>query len=221
MVRNRWIAVAFAATAIALAAGCAGGSSTSSLVPGQPSADTPSQSTRLAPTSAPANQISELEQRKGVTRGTPEDPLANWVFLAPLAISDVSGTGVFNLPSFVTRCSSIDPIFGGLWYLALSNFSVTVPQVQLPGCAIPSTTSSVAHRDGVLPAGNNNIYIVEIDLGIFSLSTTPLEGPAVLGANNSFVFGEQTDSLSFQSWNLYAFFIAEYTGTGTPSTQSI
>ena len=218
MAWNRWMPAAVAAAAITLAAGCAGGSS--SLVPGQQSAGSTQTSSRLTTTSAPSKRVQEIYARKAVSRGTVQDPLANWVFLEPVAITD---TAAFSVPSWVTGCSSIDPIFGGLWYLSLSNFSTPLSSISLPSCTLPASASTdvALHRDGLLPSGNGNVYIVELNVGFISLSTTPIAGPALNGNNSTFLLASLQNSLAFQQFHLYAFFLAEYTGTGTPTTESI
>lgn len=221
MWRRQLAGIASALAIVALAA-CAGGG-TSSVVPvqgpQQPAGPTGASTSRLVTTTTPQKQIQAIYARKAVARGSIKDPLANWVFVEPLAVTDQA---VFSVPSFVTKCAKIDPIFQGLWYLSLSNFSDPLSQITIPGCTLPATTSSdVAryHSDAVLPSGNGNVYIVEIDVGFISLTTTPVAGPAI-GAS-TFTFGRLETNLAFQSFHLYSFFVAEYTGTGTPTTVSI
>ena len=71
-----------------------------------------------------------------------------------------------------------------------------------------------------MPTGNGNIYIVEIDVGLISLTTTPVAGPS-LGTGATFLFGPDESSVTIQKDHIYAFFVAAYTGTGTPTTVSI
>jgi len=208
---------------VALAA-CSGGGTSPSPLPVTPaggSTGSGAQSTsRLQSAAAPSQQIQDLYTRKSITRGSVKDPLANWVFLEPLAATDQA---VFSVPSWVTQCAAINPIFGGLWYLSLSNFTDTLGQTTLPSCTIPATTSADAanrHPDAIIPTGNGNIYIVEIDVGFISLTTSPIAGPA-LGSGSTWLFGSINGTLTFQRFHLYAFFLAEYTGTGSPTTQSI
>jgi hypothetical protein len=223
MAWNRLMVAGIAAASIALAAGCAGGSSTSPLAVGQqPTGSSDQITSRLQATSAPSERIADIERKAGVTRGTPQDPLANWVFVEPLAISDAGGNATISVPSFVTGCASIDPILGGLWYLSLSSFDLNFYQQQFPACTLPSTASvNVAKRDGVPVSGGGNVYIVQLDVGLISLSTTPVAGPALDGANDTFLIGSINPTLTFEPWHIYAYFLAEYTGTGTPATQSI
>ena len=221
MALNRWLPAVLAAAGIVLASGCAGGS-TSSLVPGQSGGGIGQSTSRLQATSAPTQQVRNIESRDAVG-GTPQDPLANWTFLEPLAVTD---SAAFSVPPRVTKCSVIDdPIFGGLWYISLSNFSAPLSQIQLPSCTLPATASSIIaanyRSDAIAPAGNGNIYIVEIDVGIISLATTPIAGPASDATGTTFVFGNLESDLTFQKDHLYAFFLAEYTGTGQPTTVSI
>lgn len=220
MVRNRWIAASLAAV-LTLAAGCAGGSSTSSPVPAQPGSPVGNTSSRLTTTSAPSQRVSSIYTRNTVKRGSVQDPLANWVFVEPLAVDDSAD---FSVPSWVSQCASIDPIFGGLWYISWSDFSTPLSVVSLPGCTLPSTSSSdLAKYHGLTltPGGNGNTYIVELDVGLFSLSATPIAGPALDSPNGQFVLASLQNSLTFQKFHLYAFFLAEYTGSGTPTAQSI
>jgi hypothetical protein len=222
MAWHRFMVAAFTAASITLAAGCAGGSSTSPLGTGQqPVGSSGQTASRLQSTTAPSERVQDIKKRAGVTRGDSRDPLANWIFVEPLAIADTNGNAITSVPQWVTQCASIDPIFDGVWYLSLSNFSLNFAQQQFPSCTLPSTSASdVAKRDGVPVSGNGNVYIVEIDVGLISLTTTPVAGPA-LAAGNTFLIGTIDSTLTFDQFHLYAFYLAEYTGTGTPTTQSI
>lgn len=219
---RRLVGIAGALAAIALAA-CAGGG-TSGITPTvQPGGAIGQSTSRLQATSAPDLQVRTIQAHAAAVSHTPPpNPLANWVFLEPLAVTD---TAAVSVPPWVKKCTSISPIFGGLWYLSLSNFTVPLQAVTIPSCTLPasSTTSAVAglyHPDAIVPSGNGNIYIVEVDVGLISLTTTPVGGPA-LGTGATFLFGPLESSLTIKKDHVYAFFVAEYTGTGTPATVSI
>lgn len=220
MWRHRFVGIASTLAVIVLTA-CGGGGTSNMTPASQPAGPIGQSASRLQTTAAPDQQVRSIYARASIKRGAPKDPLANWVFLEPLAATDAA---VFSVPPWVKKCASIDPIFRGLWYLSLSNFTDPLAQISLPSCTIPSTTSSdvagAYHNDSILPVGNGNIYIVEIDVGFISLTTTPIAGPA-LGAGSTFLFGTDESSLMIQKFHLYAFFVAEYTGKGQPATVSI
>jgi hypothetical protein len=202
---------------------CGGGGVAPNLVP--PGSGQSGQSTsRFQATTPPSKRIQDIYARKAVQRGSIQDPLANWVFLEPLSVTD-STQVLFSAPLSITKCATpIDPIFGGNWYLSLTNFTLPVSTISLPSCTLPATTSSTlakARPDAIAPAGNGNIYIVEIDAGLIYLSTTPIAGPALNGGPSTFLFGPENGNLSFSQFSVYAFFLAEYTGTGTPTTVTI
>ncbi len=222
MWRPRLVGIACAVAVIALAA-CSGGG-TSSVTPSlQPGGTAPQSTSRLMATSAPDQQIRNIQAHAAsVKRTPPPNPFANWVFLEPLAVTD---TAAVSVPPWVTKCASIDPIFGGLWYLSLSNFTVPLQAVTIPSCTLPASLTSEAvagafHPDAIVPSGNGNIYIVEVDVGLISLTTTPVAGPA-LGTGATFLFGPDESSFIIQKYHVYAFFVAAYTGTGSPPTVSI
>jgi hypothetical protein len=210
------------AAVIVILAACSGGAG-SSITPSSTAAGAGQSASRLQSTAAPSQRIQDLYARKAVQRGSLQDPLANWVFLEPLAATD-STQVLFSTLGSVTSCANpIDPIFGGHWYLSLTNFTLPVSTISLPSCTLPASVASLAKArpDAIAPAGNGNIYIVEIDAGLIYLSTTPIAGPALNGGPSTFLFGPFNGNLSFDQFSVYAFFLAEYTGTGTPTTVTI
>ena len=221
MWRRRFVGLASALAVIAVTACSSGGGTTAPNMVPAPSGATGQSTSRLQATTAPSKRIQDIYARKAVSRGSIQDPLANWVFLEPLAVTDQA---IFSVPPRVTGCASIDPIFGGFWYLSLTNFTVPVAAITLPACTLPSTSSSSiarVHPDAIAPAGNGNIYIVEINVGFIYLSTTPIAGPAVNGGPTSFLLGPINGNLTFNQYSIYAFFLAEWTGSGAPTTQTI
>jgi hypothetical protein len=206
---------------IVVLAACSGGGA-SNITPSSVTGANGQGTSRFQPTTAPSKRIQDIYTRKAVQRGSFQDPLANWIFLEPLSASDAAQIS-FGVPLSVTKCASIDPIFDGRWYLSLTNFTLPVLTITLPSCTLPATSSSVAKArpDAIAPSGNGNIYIVEIDAGLIYLSTTPIAGPALDGGPSTFLLGPINGNIGFSQFSVYAFFLAEYTGTGTPTTVTI
>jgi hypothetical protein len=222
---NRLLPAALAV--LTLAAGCAGGSSTSSLSTGiTPGVDTAPVTTthHFATASAPTASIKKIDDAVGGGTGGSSEP--TWQFVEPLNVSD---SAAFTAAANVTVCSPIDPIFGQ-WYVALNSFTAPLSNVYLPVCTIatPAPTKwnlSSKRTAGVIqtpsPGPYSNLYITELTVGFWSISLTPVAGPAYVTPSGSWYFPALQPNLSFQKDTLYSFFVASYGGTGTPSPISI
>lgn len=120
----------------------------------------------------------------------------------------------------------VTSVFRAPWYVALGNFSIPLPSPQsLNNCSAPAATptptpiatSAAARRDG---SNDNNLasglYIVQVDVGLFSLSVTPLEGPATQ-SSDPWTFDAISPDAQFQFLHFYAFFVASWTPGSTPA----
>jgi hypothetical protein len=194
-----------------LAAGCAGGAIGTPSLSQQAIPNAPQSSQRFSTTAAPAEGVKKIDATVGAASQTP-----TWQFIEPLRISE---SGAFSPAQNSPTCSPIDPIFG-VWYLALSSFSLPMSSVSSPSCAISANASRASlnvtknHPASIplsTPGLNSDLYIVELSVAGFDVNVTPIAGPAVtLGSNWSFQPMENV--LSFNRVTLYSFFVAKYNG---------
>jgi hypothetical protein len=123
------------------------------------------------------------------------------------------GDGYFTLIDWLTSDDNLDFSTSGKicdssfddaqWYVALSNFTLSVP----------ATTLSPCIQNGSVATGN--LYIVRVGLGIFDLSVDPLSGPADT-STGYWIFTPLQKSVSFQWGNIYTFFVASWSGSNNP-----
>ena len=106
------------------------------------------------------------------------------------------------------------------WYVALGNFSLTVPTTTLPACSTSGSGTGSGQNSSSRGSSSQSqapgLYIIKIDIGWFSLSTEALSGPATT-ANDEWTFSPDEQSTSFQFGDFYAFFVAQW-GTGGSSS---
>jgi hypothetical protein len=210
---------------LTLAAGCAGGSSSTLPLGNSAQNDAAAPSHYLSATSAPAQSVKKIDDAVA-GGGSSSSPTPLWQFVEPL---DVSDSGTFSVPSSVTQCAPMDPLFG-VWYLALKSFTTPMSYVTLPTCTIATpapagrvltSVRTAAVIQSPTPGPDSNLYLVELQVGLFSISLTPVAGPAYITPSNTWYFPALENNLSFQKDTIYSFYVSAYGGTGTPATISI
>ncbi len=198
MWRRRLVGIATALAVIVLTA-CGGG--TSSIAPA--TGVGPSNDAIAAPpagleiTQAPTARIKQIDAAKG----RDDLNLGDWQFEEPL---QVVSDDTLSLPFFVKTCTPSNPLFG-IWYLSLTNFSVAQQPVTIPACTFNSKGVSVA-----------NFYIIEVDVSLSGVVISTLSQPVQVDPNGEWTFSANAKEYSFAADNIYAFWVANYTGTGTP-----
>jgi hypothetical protein len=211
---------------LTLAAGCAGGSSSTLPLGNSAQNDAAAPSHYLSATSAPAQSVKKIDDAVAGGGGSSSSPTPLWQFVEPL---DVSDSGTFSVPSSVTQCAPMDPLFG-VWYLALKSFTTPMSYVTLPTCTIATpapagrvltSVRTAAVIQSPTPGPDSNLYLVELQVGLFSISLTPVAGPAYITPSNTWYFPALENNLSFQKDTIYSFYVSAYGGTGTPATISI
>jgi hypothetical protein len=195
-----------AAAAIALATACAGGGTPA--LPGQTATQSASGSSNgtnvatLAPPAglqtaqAPASTIKRVDAEKG----RDDLDLDVWDFEEPLQV-DSSGA-LTSLP-YISFCSPLDVLFG-VWYLALNDTSLPMGATTIPACSMLTKGSTA------------NFYVVQVDVSLEDgVVITPLAGP-VQSDGKEWTFSQLVKADTLQADHLYSFWVANYTGTGTP-----
>jgi len=187
---------ALVAVALALVAGCAGGS-TSSMTPSTVISPD-SMHDNLQATSAPTDRIKAIDAAK-----ERDDLLGGWTFEEPL---EVASGDTLALPRLVKSCSPLSPLFG-YWYLSLKDFTVPNQTVTVPACTATSKAKVV---------DPSTFYIVEIDVSLSGVAVTGISSPPVV-VGDTWQFSGNAKVFSFSADHIYAFWVAQYTGTGTPN----
>jgi hypothetical protein len=93
-------------------------------------------------------------------------------------------------------------------YVALTDFTLPVPQTELPPCV----------QNGTVATGN--LYIVRVEVGLLYLSVEPLSGQAN-ASTGYWIFTPLEKSADFSAYSVYTFFVASWSGSGTPPTINI
>lgn len=150
----------------------------------------------LQVTQAPTATIKQIDAEK-----RRDDLLGPWQFEAPL---QVVSDDTLSLPRFVRTCSPRNPLLG-IWYLSLANFTVDQQPVTIPACSFSSKGVSVA-----------NFYVIEIDVSLSGVVISTLSQPVQVDPNGQWTFSANAKLYSFAADNIYAFWVANYTGAGTP-----
>jgi len=201
---DRSLRIFLSVAVIAAFAACGGGSSVTPLAgsaaDSSASVATPPQELQIA--QAPTSTIKQID----AVKGRDDLNLGLWQFEEPLQIvSD----DTLSLPRFSAGCSVTDPLFG-IWYLSLKSFTVAQQPVTIQACNFKSKGVSVA-----------NFYIVEIDVSLSSVVIQTLSDPVTVDANGEWTFYANAKGYEFAADNLYAFWVANYTGSGTPGETSV
>ncbi|HTV93964.1 MAG TPA: hypothetical protein VMG98_14745 [Verrucomicrobiae bacterium] len=228
---DRRLHVLVCAAAIAALAACGGGAS--NLTPSAGSGTGSSEAAVPPPqgleaTAAPASRFNQIESQYHsdvVTSPSPSaspapsvDPIANWQLLQPLYIS---ANGTFSVPSWITQCTTLSPL-EGFWYLAFSKESIALSQFDLSECTLPSPSPSqwfTKERPSIV-ALNAKVYVVEFDVGLFSIASTPIAQVAP-SASGTFDMVPLQPTLTLQADHLYAFFLGDWLNTPPAVTESI
>ena len=201
---DRQLRIVVSAAAIAVLAACSGGMS--SMAPasgGGTSADTvPAPPKELQVTQAPTATIKQVDAAKG----RDDLNLGQWRYEVPLAVT--SGYSLTSL-SFLNTCQNAPSPLFGFWYLTLSSITVAQQPVTIPACRFTSKATSVA-----------NFYIVQVDVSLSGIVVTPLSQPVVV-SGNTWTFYANAKAYTFAADNIYAFWVANYTGTGTPTSSPL
>ena len=196
---DRQLRIMVSAAAIVGLAACGGGGMTGVAPPG--ATGSASDSVAAPPkglelTQAPSSTIKQVDAAKR----RDDINLGQWQFEEPLqVVSDET----LSLPKFVRSCTPIDPLFG-IWYLSLTNVTVVQQPVTIPACSFRTKNVSIA-----------NFYIVQIDVSLSGVVVTTLSQP-VVATGDSWTFNANAKAFSFQADHIYAFWVANYTGTGSP-----
>lgn len=201
---DRQLRIVVSAAAIAvLAASCSGGmSGIDPQAAGGTANDTlPAPPKELQVTQAPSATIKQVDAAKG----RDDIKLGQWLYEVPLAVT--SNESLTSLP-FLNVCEASPSPLIGFWYLALSNVTVAQQPVTIPACKFTTKSPSIA-----------NFYIVEVDVSLAGVVVTPLSQP-VVASGDTWTFNANAKAYTFAADNIYAFWVADYTGTGTPASTS-
>jgi hypothetical protein len=93
------------------------------------------------------------------------------------------------------------------WYVATSNLTLSLPDQTIDAC-VDTSTGTVA---------TGNLYVVKVEIGWLTLQVEPLAGPASINGN-LWTFGPLQKSTAFSADSIYTFFVANWSGSGTPPT---
>lgn len=102
-------------------------------------------------------------------------------------------------------------ILAAPWYVALADTTLMVQSTTVNACA---------PRGVKTPVAASNLYIVQVDIGFFYLDAQPISGPATY-SNGQWTFTPLVKATSFQGDSIYAFFVASYNGSGSPTGISL
>jgi hypothetical protein len=198
-VRRRVVSIAGLVIVVALTA--CGGGGTSSLTPaastGGANAPYAAPPSPLQLTQAPTATINRIDAEK-----RRDDLLGPWQFEEPL---QVGANYSLSVPFYVRSCTPQFPLLSP-WYLVLQTLEVPQSPVTIPACNFTSKNVNVS-----------NFYIVQVDVDLQGLvvAVTPLSQPVVV-SGNQWTFSANAKIYTFNPDNVYSFWVANYTGTGTP-----
>ncbi|HTZ55306.1 MAG TPA: hypothetical protein VMB20_09600 [Candidatus Acidoferrum sp.] len=198
MWHRRVVGIASLVAAIALSA-CGGGTSNMPASASTDSATAPDVGppSPLQLTQAPTATINRIDAEK-----RRDDLLGPWQFEEPL---QVGANYTLSVPSYVRSCTPQIPLLAP-WYLTLETLEVPQAPVTIPACKFTTKNVSVA-----------NFYLVQIDVDLqgLTVAVTPLSSPVVV-SGNQWTFNAIQKIYTFNPDNIYSFWVANYTGTGTP-----
>ncbi|MGC2129435.1 MAG: hypothetical protein WA629_04975 [Candidatus Aquilonibacter sp.] len=201
---DRQLRIVVSAAAIAVLAACSGGmSGVAPQVSGGTSNDTvPAPPKELQVTQAPTATIKQVDAAKG----RDDLNLGQWQYEVPLAVTP--GYSLTSLP-FLNTCENSPSPLLGIWYLTLKSITVAQQPVTIPACKFTSKAVSTA-----------NFYIVQVDVSLSGVVVTPLSQPVVV-SGKTWTFYANAKGYTFAADNIYAFWVGNYTGTGTPTSSPL
>lgn len=200
MWRRRFVGIASALVMIALTA--CGGGGTSNMAPpttGNGAAPDVAPPSPLQLTQAPTATIKKIDAEK-----RRDDTLGPWQFEEPL---QVGANYSLSVPFYVRSCTPQLPLLAP-WYLVLQTLEVPQSPVTIPACTFTPKNVSIA-----------NFYIVQVDVDLQALTVTvsPLSSAVVVSGKNQWTFNADQKIFTFNPYNVYSFWVANYMEAGTPS----
>ncbi len=195
------------ASVVALATlvyGCSGAPGQLSAVPAGTGASVPATHFRAATSAERSQPRPSLSVGSKIAAKDSRGQSGFYTLITSLTTDDNLNFGEWTI-------DCVPAILQAPWYVALHGESLAIPTTTVNNCQQTDEQKVPTPTD---------FYIVQVGIGFFDLSVSPISGPATADGG-TWTFTPMSKTTKFQADNIYAFFIASWSGTGTPPSVSI